>query len=76
MTGISVAARFPFGESVNVRSTPGYVNSGEFIMQQSDNTAFVLDVITSKLRLAHTEQLAPSAVVPQVPVADKPTSHK
>ena len=57
---LPLTSRFGFGEAVQVQAGGKVMRAASFLMQRGSNTAFVIDTETSKLRLAHDEQLAPS----------------
>ena len=77
---LPLTSKFGFGEAVQVQAGSRGMRPARFLMQRGSNTALVIDD-TSKLRLAHEEQLAPSAqplcasspkVVPALPVPSSP----
>ena len=57
---LPLTSKFGFGEAVQVQAGGKGMRAASFLMQRGSNTAFVIDSETSKLRLAHDEQLAPS----------------
>lgn len=57
---LPLASKFGFGERVQVQAGPRGMRAASFLMQRGSNTAFVIDADSSRLRLAHDEQLAPS----------------
>lgn len=65
---VPLTSKFAFGEAVNVRAGNKGMRPASFLMERSNHTAFVIDTETSKLRLAHDEQLAPSGQPPDPPL--------
>jgi len=51
---------FLFGESLKLKQEKGKIVDALYLMQRSQNTAWVIDKMLNELKLAHMDQIAPS----------------